>query len=986
MRKGDIITVNDKFQKGYKYKLVEPEGKNFDPEFKPQLTPKKMLELGVFGGKYMTDCKDEFPADWFKSAKLSSEHKDPSLNYYKVDASLSLKEWQKRGWINPQDPRGWFQWYCRYYMGRRTPDDRRQIKRWKKIKRHQAQVQKNCKPRDQSCRPRQRQMLLHWAYDPRMEKDHNDEDNDCPDSHNSTNNPKRNSNAGRDKKDKSKNEHQKEETSASFRNWNWNLAHGHKLLPFQETGSQFLYETRKALLADVVGLGKTIQALSAAVRLINEKQADKCIISVPSTLKEKWKRDLKEFFDEDALILSGDPDKRKQEFREWVDNTHKFMIISSDTLKRDWDTYMNKQMKGTYGIIIDEIQDYKNIATQRNKAMRETADDPNCVFRFGLSATYIETGLQDLFGSMLLIDDSIFGRNPKKFAKRYMHINPRTGKVVYYKNVKEAKKKMKPVSIRRRREEVSDQLQVKLPRIKENTVWLRMTKEQSSVYNDILNRVTKRIKDLDKAKKLNARSAMAETTYLQQASIATDLVGADVSSSVKLNAVKTMLPGILNGNKVVIFCHFTKFVDMLSDELNKMGIRNIAMHGEREEGSLKSRQHHIDQFQESNDTNVLITSDISKEGVDIPAANYIINTDILWNPASMVQRVGRLDRLNQKHNVINVVNLLCDSGIEQQMWKVLYNRQKLADIIMGDVPEKRISKFSFRDIKKLLTKAEGEQESTKMDTASLIAHMHKHRLNAEGEETKHGWYKNTRGVWEYSWPTNVYIEDRFARKGTICIADQNPVQGKSREAMMVRSNIWKPENVTWGWIGYPNRSRTWLGKMTPEGIEVITPAETMVGSNRIDILNREKPRTQRPRLILMSGIPASGKSRMALDLTRFIPNCVCVSRDEIRKYMKGGEDRTVLEENRLISKYLGEKYNVIVDDTNLDLARQSALKAIAKSIGAEFEVNKICVDPSLAVERDIRRPEIKRVGSKVIYSMYNKYILKRSDDDDDDVK
>jgi hypothetical protein len=163
------VVVNDKFQKGYRYELTEPMGRNFHPDFKPQLTPRQMLELGVFGGKYMTDCRDEYPAEWFKKAKLSPEKKDPSINFFRVDASLPLSVWKAKGWINEKhDPRGWFQWYCRYYMGRRLPkEDERQIKRWKAIRRHVGAVKKNCRKGDFSCRPRQRQALLHWAYDSR---------------------------------------------------------------------------------------------------------------------------------------------------------------------------------------------------------------------------------------------------------------------------------------------------------------------------------------------------------------------------------------------------------------------------------------------------------------------------------------------------------------------------------------------------------------------------------------------------------------------------------------------------------------------------------------------------------------------------------------------------------------------------------------------------------------------------------------------------
>jgi hypothetical protein len=168
MPKRRTIVANDSMQKNYRYELSAPVGKNFDSEFKPELTPQQMLELGVFGGQYLTDCQAEFPQAWFKKAKLKLGERDSKFNFFKVDASQSLKEWQRKDWIHPADPRGWFQWYCRYYMGRRMPDeDQRQIKRWKAITRHVAQIKKNCHPGDYDCHRKQRQAVLHWAYDSR---------------------------------------------------------------------------------------------------------------------------------------------------------------------------------------------------------------------------------------------------------------------------------------------------------------------------------------------------------------------------------------------------------------------------------------------------------------------------------------------------------------------------------------------------------------------------------------------------------------------------------------------------------------------------------------------------------------------------------------------------------------------------------------------------------------------------------------------------
>ena len=166
MRK-PIVTVNDTMQRGYRYELVAPAGRDFAPGFAPELTPAEMLRLGVFGGKYMTDCRGEFPAGWFRGAKLAPERRDPSLNFFGVDASQPLSVWRAKGWIHPDDPRGWFQWYCRYYMGRRSIDDDRQIGRWRQMARHVAQVTRGCARRDYDCRRRQRQALLHWAYDSR---------------------------------------------------------------------------------------------------------------------------------------------------------------------------------------------------------------------------------------------------------------------------------------------------------------------------------------------------------------------------------------------------------------------------------------------------------------------------------------------------------------------------------------------------------------------------------------------------------------------------------------------------------------------------------------------------------------------------------------------------------------------------------------------------------------------------------------------------
>jgi hypothetical protein len=151
-RESRTVVVNDRMQRGYVYALTASIGRGFDPEFDPELTPTQMLALGVFGGKYLTHCRGEFPASWFAGARLSPSWRDCSLNYFGVDASQPLSVWRSKGWIHPDDPRGWFQWYCRYYMGRRAPrEDQRQIARWKAMRRHVAQIKRHCEPNDLMC-------------------------------------------------------------------------------------------------------------------------------------------------------------------------------------------------------------------------------------------------------------------------------------------------------------------------------------------------------------------------------------------------------------------------------------------------------------------------------------------------------------------------------------------------------------------------------------------------------------------------------------------------------------------------------------------------------------------------------------------------------------------------------------------------------------------------------------------------------------------
>lgn len=184
-RPGETVRVADRMQRGYSYRLEARPGRGFDPGFRPELSPARMLQMGVFEGKYLNDCIFEFPREWYAAAlragRLSPAAPDPGLNAFGVKSRLSLKEWRRRRWIpaapGDRDVRGWFQWYCRYWIGRRQPEvDAVQIRRWRAFTRHRAQVLASYRrmgrrrPRTKAAkrahRARQRQALLQWAYNP----------------------------------------------------------------------------------------------------------------------------------------------------------------------------------------------------------------------------------------------------------------------------------------------------------------------------------------------------------------------------------------------------------------------------------------------------------------------------------------------------------------------------------------------------------------------------------------------------------------------------------------------------------------------------------------------------------------------------------------------------------------------------------------------------------------------------------------------------
>lgn len=480
------------------------------------------------------------------------------------------------------------------------------------------------------------------------------------------------------------------------------LAGEHELLPFQHVGVEFMYKIRNGIIADKVGLGKTIQGLAVSKKFQDNGESARTLLIVKSTTKKNWQREAKKFLHKKAVTLDGPVAERMKIWDRFVRGKHRYAIITYDTLRNDHEAYL-KNMPRTFNIVADEIQLIKNHGAKRTVAFGLLSSHANCVSRIGLTATYIETGLQDMFGIMYHIDKAIFGSNGAAFTDKYC-IMSYMGKVDGYKNIPEAARKMKLCSVRRRKEEVKGQLSTMLPAVVQNNLWVDLTKSQKKLYNQVLMNVIENIANMERAEKISVANALAQIVYLRQAALANGLFDFKPFESAKIDALVDTLPEILeDGNKVVIFTYFTGFVDIIEQRLKAEGIPCIAMHGKRTEGLQKNRQDNIDKLSDSKSIHVLVTSDILSEGVNIPAASYVINMDILWNPAKMTQRNGRIDRLNQTAPTIYNINILTNGTVEEEMWDRIYNRERVAlEVMDGGEEESRIKKLSFKDLKSML--------------------------------------------------------------------------------------------------------------------------------------------------------------------------------------------------------------------------------------------------------------------------------------------
>ena len=478
-----------------------------------------------------------------------------------------------------------------------------------------------------------------------------------------------------------------------------------ELYPFQKVGAAFLYLKRRALLADVVGLGKTVQALAAVEKRFEKNTMQNCIIVCPKSLIKKWQKDIKKFFGRDAMIIGSGKRARMQSYSKFEKCKHNYLIMNYEPLRMDekYLTYMfNEAMGGRpiSGIIFDEIQYLKNYTAKRSIAARNIANLSAMKVMYGLSATYIETGLENLFGVFLVLDRSVFGDNFYRFQNHYLELDY-WGRITGYKNVEDVAEKINIYTIRRHKEQVIAQL----PKVNYINYNVDLTAQQYSLIDDIKERILDEINDSNKRQSVVYANAMTQLGLMNQACLSAELFEAGNHSG-KMDEVLNIMEGMDSESKIVIFCHYQKMVEIICRELMESKYGAVFMHGKSEYGkTLEGRYQMIDYWGKTKECRVLVTSDILAEGVDLVEANYLINFDLLWNPAKMAQRNGRIDRISQKASQITIINLISTNTVEEKIFERLEERKELASIVMdGGFESQRISNITLNDIRKFFNK------------------------------------------------------------------------------------------------------------------------------------------------------------------------------------------------------------------------------------------------------------------------------------------
>lgn len=454
-----------------------------------------------------------------------------------------------------------------------------------------------------------------------------------------------------------------------------------KLYPYQKQGVLFAARAGRVLLADDMGLGKTIQAIATVELLAKEAGVSNVLIICPTSLKYQWKNEIARFTDRDIIVIEGHLDKRKEQYL----STEFYKIASYGVALNDID-YLNKMAPDL--VILDEAQRIKNWKTKTAQNIKKIKSD----FAIVLTGTPLENRLDELHSLIEFVDNYKLG-SLFRFLNNHQ-LKDDTGKVIGYHKLNNISDTLKDVLIRRHKKEILKQI----PDRTDKNYFVDITKEQFEIHEDYRStvaRLANKWKRFGFLSENDRQRLLISLGCMRMVSDSTYILDQKTRYDTKIDELLIILKEIIESGdeKVVIFSQWERMTRLVADELEQMKIGYEYLHGGVP--SVK-RKDLITNFTYKPEKRVFLSTDAGGVGLNLQAANVVINLDIPWNPAILEQRIARVHRLGQ-HKSVRVINLISKGTIEERILALLDFKQSVFDGVLDGGEDKVLmgeSKFN----------------------------------------------------------------------------------------------------------------------------------------------------------------------------------------------------------------------------------------------------------------------------------------------------
>ncbi|MEL6821606.1 MAG: DEAD/DEAH box helicase, partial [Calditrichota bacterium] len=440
------------------------------------------------------------------------------------------------------------------------------------------------------------------------------------------------------------------------------------LFPYQEEGVRFSLFKSGAIIADEMGLGKTIQAIATAVLKKQIYGLNRTLVICPASLKHQWKEEIEKATDERVEIVRGSREDREAIYRS---STAYFLIANYESAVRDVVVLQNHAPDM---IILDEAQRIKNYETKTSYAVKAIPKKHSLV----LTGTPIENRLGDLYSIMNFIDPEILAPLWEFSMSHCSFDKTRKERITGYHNLQALKKRLRPWVLRRRKEDVLDQL----PKLAEITVPVSLHPKQQEAHArlakslmPLLYKKIKTVYDVQRMQRILASMRMVcDSTYL---------LDRQLNHSSKLVELETILLDKLDiqssGKKVVIFSEWKGMLRLIDNMLQAHGIESVMLTGDV---PVEKRPDLIKRFAEDENCQIFLSSEAGGSGLNLQCADTVINMELPWNPARKNQRIGRIDRIGQKSDRLTAITLVARNSIEERIQNGIELKESLFDAVL----------------------------------------------------------------------------------------------------------------------------------------------------------------------------------------------------------------------------------------------------------------------------------------------------------------